>query len=120
MLGCDCCDKLLFAYAGLVVGSPVAVMMYGSFSDYQVVPAKHILPTPLAAKEVVALLTSGLTASIGKALGSVFSYMGRRHAISTSHVHFVGTPYHGACHLCPSCMTAAQDIAVTLPQLALR
>jgi len=50
---------------GLVVGSPVAAMMYGSFSDYQVVAAKHVLPVPLAAKEVVALLTSGLTASIG-------------------------------------------------------
>jgi hypothetical protein len=29
------------------------------------VAAKHVLPVPLAAKEVVALLTSGLTASIG-------------------------------------------------------
>lgn len=55
-------------------------MTYGSFSDYQVVPAKLVMPVPLAAKEVVALLTSGLTASIGKPLavsvhaGNVFSY----------------------------------------------
>ena len=51
--------------AGLRVGDPVAEMAYGAFSEWGVVPAKHALPVPVLAPEVIALLTSGLTASIG-------------------------------------------------------
>lgn len=40
-------------------------MAYGAFSEWGVVPAKHALPVPVLAPEVIALLTSGLTASIG-------------------------------------------------------
>lgn len=39
-------------------------MQYGGFSEYAVVPAKQCLPVQRCAPEVVALLTSGLTASI--------------------------------------------------------
>ena len=40
-------------------------MAYGAFSEWGVMPARHALPVPEPAPEVVALLTSGLTASIG-------------------------------------------------------
>lgn len=40
-------------------------MAYGAFGEWGVVPARHALPVPAVAPEVVALLTSGLTASIG-------------------------------------------------------
>ena len=54
------------------VGDPVACMSYGSFSDYQLIPAKLAMPVPVVAPEIVALLTSGLTASIGELfMGSV-------------------------------------------------
>lgn len=43
----------------------MAEMAYGAFSEWGVVPAKHALPVPVLAPEVIALLTSGLTASIG-------------------------------------------------------
>ena len=42
----------------------VALMMNGSFADYVTVSAKHVFPVPAATPESVALLTSGLTASI--------------------------------------------------------
>ncbi|KAJ4847423.1 hypothetical protein Tsubulata_036301 [Turnera subulata] len=48
----------------LKVGTPAAVMTYGSFAEFTVVPAKNILPVPRPDPEVVAMLTSGLTASI--------------------------------------------------------
>ena len=51
--------------AGLRVGQPVAELAYGAFSEWAVVPAKYALPVPVVAPEIVALLTSGLTASIG-------------------------------------------------------
>ena len=58
--------------AGVQVGDPVACMSYGSFSDYQLIPAKQAMPVPVVAPEIVALLTSGLTASIGDfIMGSV-------------------------------------------------
>ncbi|CAK0737375.1 hypothetical protein CVIRNUC_000902 [Coccomyxa viridis] len=47
------------------VGQPVAELAYGAFSEWAVVPAKHALAVPMLAPEIVALLTSGLTASIG-------------------------------------------------------
>ena len=51
--------------AGLRVGQPVAELAYGAFCEWALVPAKHALPVPVLAPEIVALLTSGLTASIG-------------------------------------------------------
>ncbi|GAB4818806.1 hypothetical protein N2152v2_005852 [Parachlorella kessleri] len=50
---------------GLAVGQPVAAMTYQGFAEYAAMDAKHALPLPRAAPEMVALLTSGLTASIG-------------------------------------------------------
>lgn len=50
--------------AGLTVGQPVATMQYGGFSEYTVLPAKVCIAVPRASPAVVALLTSGLTASI--------------------------------------------------------
>ena len=52
-------------WTGLKVGDPVAEMAYGAFSEWGVMRAKHALPVPVLAPEVAALLTSGLTASIG-------------------------------------------------------
>ena len=51
--------------AGFSVGQPVAELAYGAFSEWAIVPAKHALAVPVLAPEIVALLTSGLTASIG-------------------------------------------------------
>ncbi|KAL2613698.1 hypothetical protein R1flu_025390 [Riccia fluitans] len=50
--------------ANLVPGSPVASLNYGGFSEFSEVPAKVVIPMPLVAPELVAILTSGLTASI--------------------------------------------------------
>ncbi|KAL6656141.1 hypothetical protein ACP70R_006967 [Stipagrostis hirtigluma subsp. patula] len=47
------------------VGTPVALMTFGSYAEFTQVPAKHLLPVPRPDPEVVAMLTSGLTASIG-------------------------------------------------------
>ena len=73
--------------AGVQVGDPVACMSYGSFSDYQLIPARQAMPVPVVAPEIVALLTSGLTASIGEliVMGSVLEGC---HAQS-------GSCYHG-------------------------
>uniref|UniRef100_A0A1D2A4L5 Enoyl reductase (ER) domain-containing protein n=1 Tax=Auxenochlorella protothecoides TaxID=3075 RepID=A0A1D2A4L5_AUXPR len=46
-------------------GQAVATMVSGSFSDYTLVPARACLDVPGPSPEYVALLTSGLTASIG-------------------------------------------------------
>jgi NADPH:quinone reductase-like Zn-dependent oxidoreductase len=46
------------------VGSPVALTTFGSYAEFTMVPAKHLLPVPRPDPEVVAMLTSGLTASI--------------------------------------------------------
>ncbi|CAA0807542.1 ARP protein (REF [Striga hermonthica] len=48
----------------LKVGTPAAIMTYGSYAEYTMVPSKHILPVARPDPEVVAMLTSGLTASI--------------------------------------------------------
>ncbi|XP_010269209.1 PREDICTED: probable quinone oxidoreductase [Nelumbo nucifera] len=48
----------------LKIGSPVALMTYGSYAEFMVVPSKHILAVARPDPEVVAMLTSGLTASI--------------------------------------------------------
>jgi NADPH:quinone reductase-like Zn-dependent oxidoreductase len=50
--------------SGLAPGSCVATMSPG-FSEYGITAAKHVMPVPTATPEMVALLTSGLTASIG-------------------------------------------------------
>ncbi|KAL3843924.1 hypothetical protein ACJIZ3_001327 [Penstemon smallii] len=48
----------------LKVGTPAAIMTYGSYAEFTMVPSKHILPVARPDPEVVAMLTSGLTASI--------------------------------------------------------
>lgn len=48
----------------LKVGTPAAIMTFGGYADFVMVPAKHILPIPRPDPEVIAMLTSGLTASI--------------------------------------------------------
>ncbi|XP_074292939.1 uncharacterized protein LOC141619813 isoform X2 [Silene latifolia] len=48
----------------LKIGSAAAVMTYGSYAEFMIVPSKFILPVAKPEPEVVAMLTSGLTASI--------------------------------------------------------
>ncbi|KAH0872334.1 hypothetical protein HID58_069696 [Brassica napus] len=48
----------------LQVGTPAAVMTFGAYSEYMIVSSKHVLPVPRPDPEVVAMLTSGLTALI--------------------------------------------------------
>uniref|UniRef100_A0A7N0ZTZ4 Enoyl reductase (ER) domain-containing protein n=1 Tax=Kalanchoe fedtschenkoi TaxID=63787 RepID=A0A7N0ZTZ4_KALFE len=48
----------------LEVGTPAAVMTFGSYAEFTLVHYKHILRVARPDPEVVALLTSGLTASI--------------------------------------------------------
>ncbi|CAB4290467.1 unnamed protein product [Prunus armeniaca] len=48
----------------LKVGTPAAIMTFGSYAEFTMVPSKHILPVERPDPEVVAMLTSGLTASI--------------------------------------------------------
>ncbi|XP_051136817.1 uncharacterized protein LOC127255355 [Andrographis paniculata] len=48
----------------LKVGTPAAIMTFGSYAEFTKVHSKHILPVARPDPEVVALLTSGLTASI--------------------------------------------------------
>ncbi|XP_077213212.1 ARP protein (REF) [Tasmannia lanceolata] len=48
----------------LRIGTPVALMTFGGYAEFLMVPSKHILPVARPDPEVVAMLTSGLTASI--------------------------------------------------------
>ncbi|XP_071726187.1 uncharacterized protein [Rutidosis leptorrhynchoides] len=48
----------------LKVGTPAAIMTFGAYAEFVMVPSKHILPVARPDPEVVAMLTSGLTASI--------------------------------------------------------
>ncbi|XP_050260145.1 uncharacterized protein LOC126705295 [Quercus robur] len=48
----------------LKIGTPAAVMTFGSYAEFIMVPSKHVLPVARPDPEVVAMLTSGLTASI--------------------------------------------------------
>ncbi|KAI3809839.1 hypothetical protein L1987_19439 [Smallanthus sonchifolius] len=48
----------------LKVGTPAAIMTFGSYAEFTMVPSKHIHPVARPDPEVVAMLTSGLTASI--------------------------------------------------------
>ncbi|KAK9812689.1 hypothetical protein WJX72_002127 [[Myrmecia] bisecta] len=52
------------AVTELRVGDVVAQFSYNGFADYAIVPVKAALPVPACTPEIVALLTSGLTASI--------------------------------------------------------
>ncbi|XP_068643214.1 uncharacterized protein [Aristolochia californica] len=49
---------------GLKIGMPVAAMSFGGYAEFMLVPSKHILWVPRPDPEVLAMLTSGLTASI--------------------------------------------------------
>ncbi len=60
----------------LRVGDAVAQLSYDGFSDYAVVPTKQALLVPVLAPEVLALLTSGLTASIGARYSMVWPLIG--------------------------------------------
>lgn len=48
----------------LRIGTPAAVMTFGSYAEFMIVPSAYILPVARPDPEVVAMLTSGLTASI--------------------------------------------------------
>ncbi|KAK4849329.1 hypothetical protein QYF36_023592 [Acer negundo] len=48
----------------LKVGTPAAIMTFGGYAEFAMVPSKHIIPVARPDPEVIALLTSGLTASI--------------------------------------------------------
>lgn len=48
----------------LKIGTAAAVMTFGSYAEFMIVPSKYILPVARPDPEVVAMLTSGLTASI--------------------------------------------------------
>lgn len=55
------------ACAGIQVGQSVAEMVYGAYCDWGITKPGWVLAVQTCAPEIVALLTSGLTASIGKA-----------------------------------------------------
>ncbi|XP_055815839.1 uncharacterized protein LOC129885552 [Solanum dulcamara] len=48
----------------LKIGIPAAIMTFGGYAEFVTVPSKHILPVAKPDPEVLAMLTSGLTASI--------------------------------------------------------
>ncbi|KZV37445.1 zinc-binding alcohol dehydrogenase domain-containing protein 2 [Dorcoceras hygrometricum] len=48
----------------LKVGTAAAIMTFGSYAEFTMVHSKHILPVARPDPEIVAMLTSGLTASI--------------------------------------------------------
>lgn len=48
------------------MGDCVAELSFGTFSEWGILSEKLALPVPACSPEIVALLTSGLTASIGK------------------------------------------------------
>lgn len=50
--------------AGMPAGTPLALMEYGAFSEYGTAQAARAMRVPCPTPEVLALLTSGLTASI--------------------------------------------------------
>ena len=66
------------AHPELAPGQPVATTTYGGFSEYAVAPAKLVVPVPETSPAAVALLTSGLTASIAmERLGGISVFAGR-------------------------------------------
>ncbi|KAI3753153.1 hypothetical protein L2E82_25199 [Cichorium intybus] len=48
----------------LKVGTPAAIMNYGSYAEFKMVPSEYTYPVARPDPEVVAMLVSGLTASI--------------------------------------------------------
>ncbi|KAL3350588.1 hypothetical protein AABB24_023158 [Solanum stoloniferum] len=52
------------AVRNLKIGMPAAIMTFGGYAEFVMVPSKHILPVAKPDPEVLAMLTSGLTASI--------------------------------------------------------
>lgn len=62
---CAAADDARCKHAGLQVGQPVATLTYGGFSEYATEKARFVVPVQAPTPEVVAFLTSGLTASIG-------------------------------------------------------
>lgn len=61
---CGICAATAPDVLNISVGEPVAAMLFGSFAEYILVPAKLAIRVPRIAPEIVALMTSGLTASI--------------------------------------------------------
>ena len=53
-------------FSGYQIGQPVATLTYDGFAEWAVTPAKTALKIPRPTPDMVALLTSGLTASIGE------------------------------------------------------
>ena len=51
---------------GLKVGAQVAELTYGGFSEWAIVKEKLAIPVPASSGEIIGLLTTGLTASIGE------------------------------------------------------
>ena len=98
-------EPKLSSGAGLEVGQPVAMLSGGGFAEYVVVPARFCLPTGTLQKEVVALLTSGLTASIGAALHYVLHCT----ILHSTPLHCTAlhcTALHCTALLCPVLLTA--------------
>jgi NADPH:quinone reductase-like Zn-dependent oxidoreductase/short-subunit dehydrogenase involved in D-alanine esterification of teichoic acids len=65
--GFEACGVVVAAGSGqkmMNIGQPVATMQYGGFSEYSIISAKQCFPIRRATPAVLALLTSGLTASI--------------------------------------------------------
>jgi NADPH-dependent curcumin reductase CurA len=50
--------------AGFEAGTPVATTSFGAFAEYQVVPARMVVPLPSLQPRYLPLLVSGLTASL--------------------------------------------------------
>lgn len=56
----------MFSPPGFTVGDSVASLTYDGFAEWAVTPAKVALRVPRATPDIIPLLTSGLTASIGE------------------------------------------------------
>ena len=79
------CDSGAHLRAGVCVGDAVAEMTFSGFADYAVLPARQALPIPHPGPEMIALLTSGLTASIGEVHRMVSIRLLSIRALTSSH-----------------------------------
>jgi NADPH:quinone reductase-like Zn-dependent oxidoreductase/short-subunit dehydrogenase involved in D-alanine esterification of teichoic acids len=101
------------AHPELTPGQPVATTTYGGFSEYAVAPAKLVVPVPEASPAAVALLTSGLTASIAmEQLGGVSAFANKRGGAAPS------TPEKRRTVLVTAAAGGTGQIAVQLAKLA--
>jgi NADPH:quinone reductase-like Zn-dependent oxidoreductase/short-subunit dehydrogenase involved in D-alanine esterification of teichoic acids len=101
------------AHPELTPGQPVATTTYGGFSEYAVAPAKLVVPVPEASPAAVALLTSGLTASIAmEQLGGVSAFANARGGAAPS------TPEKRRTVLVTAAAGGTGQIAVQLAKLA--